>query len=64
MSEKRTFVVEAVEKFLVVTTYTVQAKDAEEAESLCKSGDVAYDEKEILEGDEEWVETVFVKVAE
>ena len=47
--------VEALEKFVVRTTYDV------EAEALCKSGQVAYDDKTIEEGDEEWLETVSVE---
>ena len=56
--------VEALEKFVVRTVYHVEADNPDEAEALCKSGDVAYDEKTIEEGDEEWIETVSVEVCE
>lgn len=52
--------VEALEKFVVRTTYSVSAESREEAERLCKSGDVAYDSAKIEEGDEEWLETVSI----
>lgn len=61
---KKTFVIEAIEKFVVQTTYYVKAVDAEEAERLCKSGSVSYDDKEICDGDEEWIETVSVEECE
>jgi len=38
-----------------------RAADAEEAEGLCKAGEVAYDDKIIEEGDEEWLETISVE---
>ena len=50
--------VEALEKFIVRTTYLVEADCPEQAEQLCKSGNVAYDRKSAEEGDEEWIETV------
>ena len=53
--------VEALEKFVVRTIYHVEADSPEEAEKLCKAGDVAYDDKTIEEGDEEWIETVSVE---
>lgn len=53
--------VEALEKFVVRTVYHVEAPNRKKAEALCKSGQVAYDEKEIEEGDEEWIETVSVE---
>jgi hypothetical protein len=55
------YCVEALEKFVVRTTYHVEAKSPKQAEALCKSGHVAYDEKTIEEGDEEWLETVSVE---
>ena len=55
------FRVEALEKFVVRTIYHVEAKTSDEAEKLCKAGDVAYDDKTIEEGDEEWIETVSVE---
>jgi hypothetical protein len=55
------FRVEALEKFVVRTIYYVEAKSAKEAEKLCKSGKVAYEDKTVEEGDEEWLETVSVK---
>lgn len=58
------YTVEALEKFVVRTFYRdVEAPDAKAAEQLCRSGDVAYDEKQIEEGDEEWLETVSVEEA-
>jgi hypothetical protein len=56
--------VEALEKFIVRTFYHVEAANAEEAEALCKAGKVAYDDKTIEEGDEEWLETVSVEECE
>lgn len=57
-----TYRIEALEKFVVRTFYKVEADSPEEAELLCKAGEVAYDHKEIEEGDEEWIETVSVEV--
>ena len=56
--------VEALEKFVVRTVYHVEANNPEEAEAICKSGEVAYEQKTIEEGDEEWIETVSVEVCE
>ena len=56
--------IEALEKFVVRTVYHVDADDPDQAEAICKSGDVAYDNKSIEEGDEEWIETVSVEVCE
>ncbi len=53
--------VEALEKFVVRTVYYVDAKTRKEAETLCKSGKVAYEDKTIEEGNEEWLETVSVE---
>ena len=58
------FTIEALEKFVVRTVYTVEADSAEEAERLCKAGEVPYDSHEVEEGDEEWLETVSVEDAE
>lgn len=58
------FCVTALEKFLVKTTYYTEAATAEEAEAKCKAGDVGYDFHEIQEGDDEWVETLEVEMAE
>ncbi len=50
--------VEALEKFVVHTVYYVQAQNEQEAESLCRKGDVAYRcGPDIEEGDEEWLRT-------
>jgi hypothetical protein len=56
--------VEALENFVVRTFYHVEAVDEEEAEALCKAGEVAYHDKEIDEGDEERIETVSVEGCE
>ena len=53
--------IEALEKFVVRTTYYVEAKNRKEAETLCKAGKVAYEDSRIEEGDEEWLETVSVE---
>ncbi len=53
--------VEALEKFIVRTVYHVEAADEEEAEALCRTGEVAYEGKTIEEGDEEWIETISVE---
>lgn len=53
--------VEALEKFVVRTVYRVEARSPKQAEKLCKSGDVAYDDKTVEEGDEEWIETVSIE---
>lgn len=48
--------VEALEKFVVRTTYKgVQARSEAEAEWLVRNGKVGYDDKEIEEGDEEFL---------
>jgi putative aminopeptidase FrvX len=55
------YTVEALEKFVVKTTYVdVEAESVEEAEKLVKAGKVAYDSKEIQEGDEEYLETLSI----
>ena len=53
--------VEALEKFIVRTTYHVEAKNPKQAEALCRAGKVAYDDSRIEEGDEQWLETVSVE---
>lgn len=55
------FRVNALEKFLVKTTYLVTAADAGQAERLCKDGAAAYEQASIKEGDEVWVETLSVE---
>ena len=59
-----TFRIEALEKFIVRTVYRVEADTPQQAEELCQSGEVGYDEKAIEEGDEEWLETVSVEIAD
>ena len=54
------FELEALEKFLVSTTYYVEAANAQEAEALCRAGKIAYEHSSIEEGDEEWIETVSI----
>ena len=56
------FRIEALEKFVVRTVYQVEADTPQQAEELCKSGEVGYDEKAIEEGDEDWLETVSVEI--
>ena len=56
--------IEALEKFVVRTVYYVEAKNPKQAEILCKSGRVAYDDKTIEEGNEEWLETISVEKRE
>ena len=56
------FRVEALEKFLVRTVYNVEAPTQDEAEKLCKAGKVAYEQKSIEEGDEEWIETLSIEM--
>ena len=52
------YTVVAIEKFLVRTAYRgVAAESPEKAEKVCRDGNAAYDAKEILEGDEEWLQT-------
>ena len=60
----RRYKLEALEKFVVRTTYFVEADSPEQAEQFCKSGDVAYDNKIIEEGDEEWLETVSIEIVD
>lgn len=56
------YTVEALEKFVVRTTYrNVEAGSEQEAEQLCRDGYVGYDEKEIEEGDEQWLQTLSVE---
>jgi hypothetical protein len=50
-----------LEKFVVRTIYHVEAPDPKKAEALCKAGEVAYDDKTVEEGDEEWLKTVSVE---
>jgi hypothetical protein len=57
-----TYRVEALEKFVVRTIYTVQADSPEQAEQRCRSRQVAYEQQEIEEGDEEWLQTLDVDV--
>ena len=56
--------IEAREKFIVRTVYQVEADTPQQAEELCRNGEVSYDEKSIEEGDEEWLETVSVEIAD
>ena len=49
------FRVEALEKFVVRTIYTVQADSRQQVEALCRRGKVAYERSSIEEGDEEWL---------
>lgn len=58
-----TFRVEALEKFVVRTIYHVDARTPAQAEQMCRSGCVAYEEHRIEEGDEEWIETVAIEPA-
>lgn len=53
--------VEALEKFLVRTVYFVEAASKREAVRRCKAGDVPYEDHEIEEGDDEWIETLSVE---
>lgn len=53
----KTYTVTALEKFVVRTTYHVKAKSKTEAERMCQSGEVAYDNSEPLDGEDEWLET-------
>ncbi len=55
------FRVRAQEKFVVETVYDVVAGSKEQAEILCKTGQVAYVDKEILEGGEEWLQTLEIE---
>lgn len=57
----KVFEVEALEKFAVRTRYLVEATSQEEAEDLCKNGKVAYESHEIVEGEDEWLETLGVQ---
>ncbi len=51
---------ECLEKFLVRTVYRgVDADSPEEALGRVKYGEVGYDQKEIEEGDEEFIECVY-----
>jgi hypothetical protein len=52
--------VEALEKFLVRTIYYVDAVNEQEAVRQCKAGDVPYEKHEIVEGDDEWIDTLSV----
>ena len=58
------FRVDALEKFVVRTIYYVEAKTPVEAEALCKSGNIAYQESAIQEGDEEWIETLSIEMCD
>lgn len=52
--------VEALEKFLVRTVYRTEATSKQEAETLCRSGKVAYDKLSVEEGGEEWIKTLSI----
>ena len=52
--------IEALEQFVVRTVYLVPARSRQHAEKLCRLGRVAYDEQQIEEGDEKWIETVWI----
>jgi len=53
-----------LEKFIVKCVYRLEADDSQEAIEAIKDGGVAYDEKEIQEGDEESIEVVSVQTLE
>jgi len=53
--------IEALERFIIRTIYLVEANSPDEAEKLCKAGNVAYEDKSIEEGDDEWLETISVE---
>ena len=55
------YCVTALEKFLVTTTYTVDAADRKEAERLCRDGEAAHEKASIEEGDEEWIKTTSIE---
>lgn len=56
------FDLDCLEKFVVKTKYVgVEADTQAEAEDLVKEGKVGYDQKEIQEGDEEFIEIVEVE---
>jgi hypothetical protein len=55
------YAVTALEKFLVKTTYHLEAADPRQAEAICKAGRVAYEDFSVEEGDDEWVETVAIE---
>jgi hypothetical protein len=56
------FDLDCLEKFVVKTRYVgVEADTKEEAEALVKAGKVGYDQKEIQEGDEEFIEVIGVE---
>lgn len=55
------FIVVAREKFVVRTTYEVEAATPEESTRLIQAGSVPYDRHEIEEGGEEFIETVSVE---
>ena len=58
------YCVEALEKFLVRTTYFVDADSPEEAEQSCHDGKVPYESHQIAEGEDEWIETFAVEIDE
>lgn len=56
--------VDALEKFLTHTVYHVEAHTPQAAEEACRRGQVPYDQCEILETDDEWIETLTVELDE
>jgi hypothetical protein len=52
--------VDALEKFLVRTTYFVDANSPVEAEHSCRDGKVPYESHQIEGGNDEWIETLSV----
>jgi hypothetical protein len=57
---KRYFRVEALEQFLMKTTYYAAAYSPEQAEAIAASGRIAYEHSESADGDDAWVETLKV----
>jgi len=53
--------IDALETFVVRTVYFIDANSPQQAEKKCRAGKVAYEQKSIEEGDEEWLETVSVE---
>ncbi len=56
------FRIEALEKFVVRTVYTVTAGSPQQAVRRCRTGRVAYSQHAIEEGDEEWLRTISVEM--
>ena len=55
------YCITALEKFVVRTTYHVEAASRKKAEALCREGKVGYERAEVMEGNEQWLDTISIE---